>query len=124
VSIEGIGCGTCQGRIRAFSYDAEMSLDEYATLSTEQKLIFSRKNAKANLMNPSPSKRLLYSSWRVSASKLLILIASINQLKKDGLDPMFNIAGYNTVISVASGASSSNEVGHNCFTWRSVSSCS
>lgn len=64
------------------------------------------------LMNVKAGDKLLSNTWIIDKDKALSLIREVKAMKP----PKYNILG-DTMLSLSSAKSSSNETGHNCFTF-------
>ena len=93
--------------------DGKVRLRYYESAQLENcELLF---KCKSKFMNVSCSDRLLYSSWSISATRAEKLIENLKEHKKN--PPKFNFLGNVDVLAYSSAKSSSNEPGHNCYTF-------
>ena len=66
-------------------------------------------------MAVSSDDRLLYSSWSISATTAKKLVENLEEYKKN--PPKYNILGNASVLAWSSATSSSDQPGHNCYTF-------
>ena len=78
----------------------------------EEELLFC---CNRRMMDIRKGDRLLSMSWNISSDKGKQLIDAITQAQRK--PPKFNILGQPSLFAIGTGASSSTEAGHNCFTW-------
>ena len=96
--------GTRKGKVR---------LKYYESAQLENcKLLY---ECKDKLMDVSSDDRLLYSSWSISATTAKKLVKNLEEYQKN--PPKYNILGNASVLAWSSATSSSDETGHNCYTF-------
>ena len=96
--------GTREGKVRLKYYESPQL--------ENCKLLYECKN---ELMAVSSDDRLLYSSWSISATTAKKLVENLEEYKKN--PPKYNILGNASVLAWSSATSSSDEPGHNCYTF-------
>ena len=97
--------GLREGKVRIDYHELE------GVANSSSKLLFL---CKKEMMEIRQSDRLLYSTWRISESTAKTLIQNIETQKEK--PPKYNMIG-NTALAASSATLSSNDTGHNCFTF-------
>ena len=100
---DAIHPGTEEGIVRMEYYDSEDSTS---------KLLF---KCQKKMMDIRACDHLLYSTWLIAKTSAEYLIKTIEA--EDKKPPKFHLLGNNSVLAVSSATSSSNPMGHNCFTF-------
>lgn len=105
--------GIKPGKIR-LEKPEPVPMSHYLAMPYESRLIFA---GKRNMFNLNHTAHLLSSSWQISSGETLAFIKSIEKKIRDNNFPKFTIVGHDSALGQISGATQSEEAGHNCFTW-------
>lgn len=98
--------GTQDGKVRIEYYESEGITDP------ESRLLF---KCQRKMMDVRVGDRLLYSTWLIAQTTAENLIHMIQEQERN--PPKYHALGHNSVLAEGSAISSSNETGHNCFTF-------
>lgn len=103
----GVACpGTEDGKVRIEYHESEGITDP------ESRLLY---KCQKKMMDVRASDRLLYSTWLIAQTTAENLIHMIQEQERN--PPKYHALGHNSVLAKGSAISSSNETGHNCFTF-------